>query len=163
MRKPKTYGPWLCGDPEGLTGGIRQQIGHTQAIDGRCHYCDKSPVLVKREPIPTETPPDHFPDTGNMVQPTPTTMKYIVTTQEDGTEEIFIFSKDINHACMAESINHMRNQNHSGWRRISRTPLSAGFIEGGKCVGMSESLHLNSRPQDTALLAALGFRRLPLF
>ena len=79
-------------------------------------------------------------------------MKYIVTRQPDGPEEIFIFPKAVHHDCMAEILGHIRNQSFSGWRRIHREPVSAGFIEGGKCVGESESLGLRSRPEDSALL-----------
>lgn len=80
-------------------------------------------------------------------------MKYIVTKQEDGTEEIFVFPSSVHHDCMAESISHMRNQSYRGWRRVNREPISAGFIRYGKCEGVSESLSLRSRPvEDTALL-----------
>ena len=79
-------------------------------------------------------------------------MKYIVTRQEDGTEEIFVFPREVHHDCMAEVLGSIRNQSFRPWKRIHREPVSAGFVEGGKCVGMSESLGLRSRQQDTALL-----------
>lgn len=54
---------------------------------------------------------------------------------------------------MAEVLESIRNQKHGSWKRIHREPISAGFVEGGKCVGKSESLGLQSRPElDTALL-----------
>jgi len=79
-------------------------------------------------------------------------MKYIVTTDPDGLEEIFIFPCTVPHNIMAEAVCFMRNQTCGNWRRIERTPISAGFIGGGICTGKSESLHLSSRPQDTELL-----------
>ena len=79
-------------------------------------------------------------------------MKYIVTKQPDGTEEIFVFPKAVHHDCMAEMLGHIRNQSRGSWHRVSREPIAAGFVEGGKCVGISETLGLRSRPEDTALL-----------
>ena len=80
-------------------------------------------------------------------------MKYIVTKQDDGDEEIFIFPESVHHNIMAESISRLRNQTWGNWERINRTPISAGFIRWGKCVGESESLSLKSRPDiDTQLL-----------
>lgn len=81
-------------------------------------------------------------------------MKYITTKQEDGTEEIFIFPRAVHHKDMAQAVEHLKQHNDdgSGWRRLLREPISAGFVEGGKCVGRSESLRLSSRPEDTALL-----------
>lgn len=79
-------------------------------------------------------------------------MKYIITRTDEGKEEIFIFSRDIHHDCFAEIVDAIRNQKHGNWRRINREPVSAGFIEGGKCVGRSESLNLDSRPQDSDFL-----------
>lgn len=79
-------------------------------------------------------------------------MKYIVTQRQDGKEEMFIFADTVNHDCMAEAISHMRNQTHGTWTRIDRTPVSAGFVEAGQCVGKSETLSLSSRPTDTQLL-----------
>ena len=79
-------------------------------------------------------------------------MKYIVTETEDKIREIFVFSRKINHDCMAESVSAIKNHSYSPWRRIRREVVSAGFIEGGKCVGKSESLNLKSDPRDTELL-----------
>ena len=81
-------------------------------------------------------------------------MKYIVTKNEKGQEEIFIFSKEISHDCMAEAVMGIKNQSFGNWRRVRRKPISAGFIEGGECVGRSESLGLESREEDTKLLRA---------
>lgn len=79
-------------------------------------------------------------------------MKYIVTKQEDGTEEIFIFPRTVNHDCMAEMLSYIKDQSWGHWTRIMREPISAGFIEDGVCVGRSETLRLASRPEDTAML-----------
>ena len=80
-------------------------------------------------------------------------MKYIVTEDYDGNEEIFLFSKDINHDAMAEFLGYIKNQTHGNWIRVHRTPVSAGFVRNAlECYGSSETLGLNSRPQDTALL-----------
>lgn len=84
--------------------------------------------------------------------PENTYMKYIVTEQADGTEEIFLFPRAVNHDCMADVLCHIRNHSHGNWKRISRVPIAAGFVEGGKCTGNSESLMLCSRPQDTLML-----------
>ena len=83
-------------------------------------------------------------------------MKYITTKQPDGTEEIFTFPRSVHHDCMAEILGHIRSQSRGDWKRVRRVPISAGFVEGGKCVGMSESLSLRSRPEDTALLAGMS-------
>lgn len=71
---------------------------------------------------------------------------------EDSTEEIFVFPMSINHDAMAEALVGIKNKTSGDWRRIRRTPVSAGFIANGICYGESVSLRLNSRPQDTALL-----------
>ncbi len=90
-------------------------------------------------------------------------MKYIVTTQENGEEEIFIFPKSINHDCMAEAIQGIRNQSFGNWRRVSREPVSAGFIENGKCFGQSETLRLDSRDEDINLLQQIEIKEQPEF
>lgn len=82
-------------------------------------------------------------------------MKYIVTKQTDGTEEIFVFPRAVHHDCMAEVLGRVRSQSWGEWKRVFREPIAAGFVEGGKCVGHSESLNLQSRPEeDTKLLTA---------
>lgn len=79
-------------------------------------------------------------------------MKYIVTKTDEGEEEIFLFPNSVNHDCMIDSISHMKNQSHGSWKRIVRTPVSAGFVFNGECSGKSESLKLSSRPEDSTLL-----------
>ena len=82
-------------------------------------------------------------------------MKYIVTKTDGGTEEIFLFPDSVYHKDMADAVSYLKQHDHHDpdrWRRIHREPVSAGFVEGGECVGLSESLGLRSRPQDTAML-----------
>ena len=80
-------------------------------------------------------------------------MKYIVMCDNDGAEIIILFPKTIHHDAMADSVSSMRDQTHGPWRRIFRTPVSAGFVSKNKvCHGRSETLALESRPEDTALL-----------
>lgn len=79
-------------------------------------------------------------------------MKYICMGH-DGKEEIFTFSRDINHDCMAEVLSRIKNHTHGNWRRVFRQPISAGFVTpNGQCIGESDSLGLSSRPQDTEIL-----------
>lgn len=78
--------------------------------------------------------------------------KYIVTATEEGDEEIFIFPASVNHDIMAEAIYALKNKSHGAWKRIYRKPVSAGFVDGGKCTGRSETLGLSCRPQDTSFL-----------
>jgi hypothetical protein len=81
-----------------------------------------------------------------------TNMKYITTKNEEGEIEMFIFPESVNHAIMAEAVARMRNQMHGDWRRITREPVSAGFVCDGFCCGRSESLGLDPAPHDTDLL-----------
>lgn len=87
-------------------------------------------------------------------------MKYIVTKQPDGTEEIFIFPDSVYHKDMAEAVGFLKLHDRlipGRWTRIERKPISAGFVRGGQCVGISESINLRSRPDaDTALLPVAG-------
>ena len=79
-------------------------------------------------------------------------MKYITTETDEGTREVFVFPNTINHDAYAESMYRLRNQTHGDWRRIERTPVSAGFINSdGECYGRSESLNLESHEGDTEI------------
>lgn len=81
-------------------------------------------------------------------------MKYVVTAHPDtNVEEIFIFPKSVHHDCFAEMIPYMKNQMYGNWDRVHREPISAGFTDGNTCYGVSESLGLESRPEDTKLLS----------
>ena len=81
-------------------------------------------------------------------------MKYIATKQSDGTEEIFLFPKSVNHDAMAEILPYIKDQTHGDWSRVYREPISAGFVDyEGTCFGKSETLNLESRGGvDTQLL-----------
>ena len=73
-------------------------------------------------------------------------MKYIVTGNIDTDEqEIFIFSENIHHDCFAEFVGHYKTQKGGDWKRVRRQPISAGFTDGVKCWGYSETLKLKSR------------------
>lgn len=81
-------------------------------------------------------------------------MKYIVTTNvETDEEEIFIFSEKIHHDCFAEFVGHYKTQRGGDWKRVKRQPISAGFTDGVKCWGRSETLKLQCREgKDEALI-----------
>jgi hypothetical protein len=80
-------------------------------------------------------------------------MKYITTQQQDDKEELFTFPKTIDHDAMAEILRHIKNRTHGQWERVYRKPISAGFVDQNwVCFGRSESLGLDSRPEDTELL-----------
>lgn len=79
-------------------------------------------------------------------------MKYIVTLDESDIEEIFIFPKSVNHDVFANSVCRMKNQSHGNWQRITRDPIAAGFTDGTICWGRSETLNMDSRPDEDARL-----------
>lgn len=72
-------------------------------------------------------------------------MKYVVTRDENGKEELFMFPKSINHDCMAEVLGRIKDQSWGSWRRVYREPIAAGFTDGKHCTGRSETLNLDSR------------------
>lgn len=75
-------------------------------------------------------------------------MKYIVTADEDGKEEIFIFPKHINHDEFADAVRRIKtlvDGNPINWMRKTRIPIAAGFTDGTTCVGRSETLGIGSR------------------
>lgn len=80
-------------------------------------------------------------------------MKYIVTRDENGNEEIFTFSESINHDVFAAAVSRLKNQNHEPWRRIDREVVAAGFTNGYNCCdGYSYSLDIGSRGLEDVLL-----------
>lgn len=85
-------------------------------------------------------------------------MKYIVVNSEECGEQMFIFPKNINHDRFAEILSNIRHGGDRNWERIYREPISAGFIIDGKCHGKSETLDLNSRPEDTELYQRGGMK-----
>lgn len=82
-------------------------------------------------------------------------MKYVVMKDREGKEEIFIFPASINHDCIAEVLGRIKNKTHGSWLRIFREPVSAGFTDGVRCTGRSESLNLDSRFEVDAALIQL--------
>ena len=84
-------------------------------------------------------------------------MKYVVTKTKEGTEQIFIFEKGIEHNRFCEVLSYIKKGHDRAWRREFRELISAGFTDGKACWGKSESLNKDSRPkEDTALLETPG-------
>jgi hypothetical protein len=74
-------------------------------------------------------------------------MKYVTFDSHNG-EEIIIFPRVIQHSSLAAQVTSL---SFGGMR-----PISAGFVEGGQCIGESLSLRMKSRGDiDTALIAKL--------
>jgi len=85
-------------------------------------------------------------------------MKYVVMKDTEGKETIFIFDESINHDCMAEVAGHIKNQSYGHWERVRRSPVAAGFTDGIKCWGLSESLDMKSRGDvDAKLIKSRGY------
>lgn len=78
--------------------------------------------------------------------------KYVVAKNEEGKEQIFIFPKEIRHDRFAEALEILKVGPDRNWRRGCYNPISAGFTDGKTCYGRSETLNLDSRPEDTKLL-----------
>ncbi len=84
--------------------------------------------------------------------------KYVVTESEESGEQLFIFPKTINHDEFADVLSYIRTGGLN-WRREYRKPISAGFTDLQRCFGRSETLRIDSRPdEDTALLKRGGFK-----
>ena len=80
--------------------------------------------------------------------------KYVVVKAEEGGEQIFIFPKTIDHDRFAEVLSVIRvDDGPRGWKRPRWAPVSAGFTDGVRCYGRSETLNLDSRMQDSKLLS----------
>jgi hypothetical protein len=81
-------------------------------------------------------------------------MKYICFDNADtGKEEVILFPNSIHHDCMVEAADRIRNQSYGNWKRVDRMPISAGFVDSNMvCHGRSETLDLDSRPEDTLIL-----------
>jgi hypothetical protein len=80
--------------------------------------------------------------------------KYIVTRDAEGKELMFVFDCSIDHDAFAEVAGRIKDQTHGNWRRVMRNTISAGFTDGKHCWGRSESLNIDGRPEDDALLPA---------
>ena len=75
-------------------------------------------------------------------------MKYIVTKDENGKEEIFIFPKQYHHDDFADIVCGLKtfiNNDPFTWERLYKQPIAAGFTDGKQCLGRSETLSLDSR------------------
>ena len=83
-------------------------------------------------------------------------MKYVVVESVEAGEQLFVFPRTINHDQFADVLSHIRHGYGRDWNRIYRKPISAGFTDGAKCYGRSESLNLDARPGDTRLLLEGG-------
>lgn len=84
-------------------------------------------------------------------------MKYAVVLDESGKEQLVIFPKAFDHDAFAEVLSRIRVGGRN-WRREFRKPVSAGFTNGRRCYGRSETLNLDSREFiDTELLARGGW------
>ncbi len=79
-------------------------------------------------------------------------MKYVVVKSEEQGEQLFVFPTNVNHDTFAEILSYIKFGDGYNWERIYREPISAGFTDGSKCYGSSETLNLSSRPADTQLL-----------
>jgi len=82
-------------------------------------------------------------------------MKYIVFDL-DGFEYLCTFPNDpkFTHIDYAEAVQCMKVGHPNNWNREFRFAdiVSAGFVSfDGKCYGRSESLGIDSRPEDTEL------------
>lgn len=82
-------------------------------------------------------------------------MKYVVVKTEGGVEQLFTFPKTIDHDAFAEVLSHIKTGGRN-WTREYREPVSAGFTDGKKCYGHSETLNLSSRGIDSDLLERGG-------
>lgn len=78
-------------------------------------------------------------------------MKYVVVKTADGGEQMFIFPKSVDHNRFTEVLSYIK-EGDLDWKRPLRTPISAGFTDGRRCYGQSESLRLASRKCDAELL-----------
>lgn len=82
-------------------------------------------------------------------------MKYVVVDSEAG-EQLFVFPKNIDHDEFASVLSYIKHGSARNWERIYRKPIAAGFTDGVYCYGRSETLDLESRGVDTALLQKGG-------
>lgn len=88
-------------------------------------------------------------------------MKYIVIEFDNDlikTEQMFVFSEQVMHNRMRDSLEALRHGPDHKWERLYPKAISAGFTDGVRCWGRSESLNLDSRADlDTALLQRGGY------
>jgi len=84
-----------------------------------------------------------------------TEMKYVVVSSEEAGEQLFIFPNNIDHDEFASVLSYIKHGGRN-WTRPLRMPVSAGFTDGVRCYGMSETLGLGSRIDDAKILATGG-------
>lgn len=82
-------------------------------------------------------------------------MKYVVVEDEGGAEHLFVFPKAFDHDAFAEVLSHIKTGGRN-WTRQYRKPVAAGFTDGIRCYGRSETLDLSSRKIDAELLEKGG-------
>lgn len=83
-------------------------------------------------------------------------MKYVVVEDESGAEQLIVFPKVFDHDVFAEVLSYIKVGGRN-WRREFRKPVSAGFTDGHRCYGHSETLGLAARTTDAELLAKGGY------
>lgn len=85
-----------------------------------------------------------------------TEVKYIVLADEDRKEYPILFPREIGHVDVSNGIRGETRM--SGWSRVKGwlNPVSAGFYDPDRKTtsGKSESLKIESRPTDAALINA---------
>lgn len=82
-------------------------------------------------------------------------MKYVVVKSQECGEQLFIFPKNVDHDRFVEVLSNIRHGERD-WKRIYRAPVSAGFTDGKRCYGGSETLGIKSRESDSELLGKGG-------
>ena len=89
-------------------------------------------------------------------------VKYIVVLDEEkGRELMFTFPCSIYHDDFAEIITDVKHRDgRNDWERRYLKPVSAGFVNSGKCSGRSEMLNLESRPEIDTVIFNSGFQRI---
>ena len=79
-------------------------------------------------------------------------MKYVVVNSDECGDQLFVFPKNINHDSFSDILSTIEETVLGKLDNFYRQPVSAGFTDGLRCHGRSETLNLVSRPQDTDLL-----------
>jgi hypothetical protein len=79
-------------------------------------------------------------------------MKYVVVNSEERGDQLFVFPKKIDHDRFAEVLSEIKETVAGKLDNFYRQPVSAGFTDGIRCHGKSETLSLSSRSQDTDML-----------
>lgn len=81
-------------------------------------------------------------------------MKYVVVNSDKYGQQLFICPREVDHDRFAEVLCNIRFGYERNWERHYLEPVAAGFTDGVKCWGHSETLSLGSRGEvDAALLA----------